>query len=420
MFDNCLTKEWFVTKDKQMKINIICRNNIINKNGASPLCLRFTHNRTAKLISLGIAIPSEYWDAEQQTVSESCPNWRKIQLDLDSKLQEYEKKIHRLETLGIEVNFDTLFETKNKLINCTVIEYFNHCIERFEALGKIGTAAKYRCCLSLLNLYCSEKTRFEEIDLPFLQNMELFLRKRGNSSNDIATKFSVFKAVYNKALADGLFVSKNDLFKKFKVGSLWTPTRKRAITKEDISKLIGVEVPNESREGYKVLAKNIFLFSYFTAGMNFKDIACLRYGDILNDRVYYARHKTKKEMSCRLIAQVKEIIATYSKRDYSDEDYIFPILEKNIHITEQQIFNRLHKALVRINQELKKLGKEAGIKLPLSTYVARHTFATVLKRSGVDVSIISEALGHSDITTTKIYLDSFENSQIDKAMENLL
>ena len=154
--------------------------------------------------------------------------------------------------------------------------------------------------------------------------------------------------------------------------------------------------------------------------MNFKDIACIRFGDIMNDRVYYARHKTKKEMSCRLIAQAKEIIATYNNKEHSDEDYVFPILDRHVHITEQQIFNRLHKTLVRINQELKKLGKDAGIKLPLSTYVARHTFATVLKRSGVDVAIISEALGHSDVSTTQIYLDSFENSQIDKAMENLL
>ena len=403
-----------------MKITVICRNSIIYKNGKSPLFLRFTHNRTTKLISLGIAIPPEYLNAEQQTVSESYPNWRKIQLEIDGKLQEYEKKIHRLEVQEIEVNFDTLFETKKNRVSCAVIEYFNLCIERFESLGKIGTASKYRCCLSLLSQYCSPKTRFEEVDLQFLQDWELFMRKRGNSSNDIATKFSVFKSVYNKALADEVFVSKINLFQKFKVGSLWTPTRKRAITKEDISKLIGVEVTNMPRGEYKVLAKNIFLFSYFTAGMNFKDIACIRFGDIMNDRVYYARHKTKKEMNCRLIAQAKEIIATYWNGEHSDEDYIFPILDRHVHITEQQIFNRLHKTLVRINQELKKLGKDAGIKLPLSTYVARHTFATVLKRSGVDVAIISEALGHSDIATTQIYLDSFENSQIDEAMKNLL
>ena len=287
-------------------------------------------------------------------------------------------------------------------------------------MGKIGTASKYRYCNVLFNQYCSAKTRFEEIDLPFLQDLELFLRKRGNNNNSIATKFSVLKSVYNKALADGIFIPKSNPFQKFKVGSLWTPTRKRAITKSDILKLIDVEVINEPKGGYKTLAKDIFLFSYFTAGMNFKDIACLRFGDILNDRVYYARHKTKKEMSCRLIPQAKEIIATYSNREYSDEDYIFPILDRHVHITEQQIYNRIHKTLVRINMELKELGKAAGIKLPLSTYVARHTFATVLKRSGVDVAIISEALGHSDVTTTQIYLDSFENSQIDEAMKNLL
>ena len=90
------------------------------------------------------------------------------------------------------------------------------------------------------------------------------------------------------------------------------------------------------------------------------------------------------------------------------------------HKSEQQIFNRLHKVLVRINRELKEWSKRLGLKTNLTTYVARHTYATVLKRSGVNIAIISESLGHSDLSTTQIYLDSFENSQIDEAMKNLL
>jgi site-specific recombinase XerD len=76
--------------------------------------------------------------------------------------------------------------------------------------------------------------------------------------------------------------------------------------------------------------------------------------------------------------------------------------------------------MTKVNTNLKQISKTIGVKIPVTTYVARHTYATVLKRSGVNVALISESLGHSDLATTQIYLDSFENSQIDEAMKNLM
>lgn len=383
-----------------VKIKLICRLDRLNKDNTAPLFLRFTKDSKIKYQSLGFTVPVSAWNRDTNELINNYPSFQKHQQIINNKIADFEKQIKRLEILDIEVSLSNLLGETSKKHTYTVTEYFSHCIERLEAMGKVGTASKYRYCNSLFNQFCPAKTRFEEIDLAFLQNLELFLRKRGNKNNSIATKFSVLKAVYNKALSDGVFIAKSNPFQRFKVGSLWTPTRKRAITKSEISKFMDIDVGDDSEDGYKGLAKDIFLFSYFTAGMNFKDIACLRFDDIMNDRVYYARHKTKKEMSCRLIVQAKEIIAKYSNRTHTDDDYIFPILDKHIHVTEQQIYNRIHKILTRINRALKELGKAADIKLPLSTYVARHTFATVLKRSGVDVAIISEALGHSDITTT--------------------
>ena len=103
-----------------------------------------------------------------------------------------------------------------------------------------------------------------------------------------------------------------------------------------------------------------------------------------------------------------------------EEDYLFPILNRQIHTTEKQILERVKKTLKHVNKRLHELSEEIGLHTPLTTYVARHTYATVLKRSGVSVALISESLGHSDLSTTQIYLDSFENSQIDAAMQHLL
>lgn len=140
----------------------------------------------------------------------------------------------------------------------------------------------------------------------------------------------------------------------------------------------------------------------------------------MKGRVNYSRHKTQKLLSFQLVPNAMQIIEKYIKTNHTQEDYIFPILDRSEHKTAQQIFNRLHKVLRKVNRELKTLGEQIGLEVPLTTYVARHTYATVLKRSGVNIAIISESLGHSDLSTTQIYLDSFENSQIDDAMKNLL
>ena len=114
------------------------------------------------------------------------------------------------------------------------------------------------------------------------------------------------------------------------------------------------------------------------------------------------------------------ILAKYSCQNKKSNDYIFPILDNRIHKTTLQINDRVHKVLGHINRELKKWSNHIGLNIPLTTYVARHTYATVLKRSGVNIALISESLGHSSLTTTQIYLDSFGNSEIDKAMRNLV
>ncbi len=170
----------------------------------------------------------------------------------------------------------------------------------------------------------------------------------------------------------GLYAIPNP-FQQFKVESLWTNTRKRAITKEDID----------------------------------------------NGRIYYARRKTGKMMNCCLTEQTQETIDKYCPEQV-EEDYLFPILDRQIHTTEKQILERVKKTLKHVNKLLHELSEEIGLHTPLTTYVARLTYATVLKRSGVSVALISKSLGHSNLSITQIYLDSFKSPQIGTAMQHLL
>ena len=151
-------------------------------------------------------------------------------------------------------------------------------------------------------------------------------------------------------------------------------------------------------------------------GINFVDMAYLTKENILDGRLVYTRHKTGKLIKLPLQEKAIELIQKYSK---SDNPYLFPILF-SYHKTEQQQRNRIHKVISKVNIRLKAIGKELGLPIDLTTYVARHSFATSLKRSGVSTSLICEALGHSSERVTQIYLDSFGNDQMEDAMKNLL
>ena len=264
-----------------MTFRVILRKDVIYKNNTSPLCLLFFHDNRKKSVGLGVAVAREYWDAEAQKVKENCPDRDDIQFQITAKIKEYEKKIKKLEALEIPVTFETLFETIGKRLDCTVGDYFKQIIDRLEKVEKYGSASKHKVTLALMAQFRSVNMRFEELDLTYLREFEIFLRQRGNVSNSLATKFSVLKAVYNKAVSEGVFVPKSNPFQQFKVGSLWTNTRNRAITKEDIHRLIELDLTG--REYYTRLAKDIFLFSYFMAGINFKDIALLTYGTSTTD-----------------------------------------------------------------------------------------------------------------------------------------
>ena len=187
---------------KVMNFRTVQKKEIVYKNGQSPLFLRFTHERSSKFVSLGVSVLPEHWDNEKQTAKPDCPDFGAINTLIKNKRNEYHKQIQKLEILEIEVNFDTLFGTKSKRINCTIADYFRQQVERMKSLGKLGTALKYHCCLNLLSQCNSVKIRFEQIDMNYLRNFETYLLSKGNTSNSVATKFSVFKAVYNRAIAD--------------------------------------------------------------------------------------------------------------------------------------------------------------------------------------------------------------------------
>ncbi len=400
-----------------IKVIAVIRKDKINKDGTAPIHIRITQNKRKKYFSTGIAIPLNAWDSENQRISPDYPSSSTLQVRINEKRLALEKLIARMEFIEETVSIDSISLDKPKLHDCRLGEYFEQRISELESMGKIGTASKYKGCLSLLKKCNTVNIGFDSINHEYLKKFIQHLVAKGNKDNSIATKLSVFKAVYYSAMKEGLFESKHNPFETMQVGKYWKQTKKRAVEKEDIQRICNLDIPTSKAVHSVSFARDIFMFSYLTAGMNFKDIAMLKWENVQGNRIYYKRNKTGKEMSCSIMPEVRYIMEKYSS---SDENYIFPILNINVHKTEQQIYNRVHKVLGQVNHNLSVIGELLGLQVSLTTYVARHSYATVMKRSGVNIALISETLGHSDLKTTQIYLDSFDNEQINEAMKNLL
>lgn len=397
-------------------IDIICYKYKPLKNGECPLKVRVTKSRKRKYINLEVSVLPEDWDFMKNQPKATCPNRDYLEKLIATKICELKSKVVELKSEDKEFTSTTLVE---KVINpnkpLTVKELFDRYVSTLEEDNRRGYALSvkqvYNSLIKFnkhLDIYCSE------IDIAWLKRYEAWLRRNSIAENTIGIRFRTLRVIYNYGIEQGVVKAAYYPFRQYKVSKLHKETAKRAITKEDINKIIMV-ASLEREDYYSNLAIDIFAFSYYMGGINFKDIAYLTKDNLVDNRLIYTRKKTSKLINLPLHERAKAIIERYRS---DSKCYLFPILSE-FHHTEQQKANRIHKVITKVNKALKEIGEELQLPITLTTYVARHSYATVLKRAGVSTSIICESLGHSSEKVTQVYLDSFDNQQISDAMMNL-
>lgn len=397
----------------QTTVNVVCYKSKTLANGEHPLMIRLCQGRKLKYLSLGISILPQFWDFEKNKPRRNCPNKELINNLITEKTKEFSIQIIEFKSESKDFTVTKLVETVvggNSIQ--TVSDFLHSEIDRLYNEGRLKYASTFKeLRASLLEFNKHLDVYFSDIDINWLKQYESFLRNKGLGDNSIGVRFRTFRVLYNRAITENIVKADYYPFRIYKVSKLKKETVKRSITKTDVEQIINYKVDKE----YTQLAIDLFYFSYLSGGINFVDMAYLTRDNIIDTRLVYTRKKTKKLIKLPIQDKALATIAKYQ----SDNIYLFPILSK-FHKTAQQKANRVHKVLAIINKSLKAVGEELNLPIDLTTYVARHTYATVLKRSGVNTSIISESLGHSSEKVTQIYLDSFENSQIDEAMKNLL
>lgn len=396
-------------------IKVLCYKSKTLRNGEHPLMLCVCKDNKRKYLSLGISVSAENWDFKSNLPNDKCPNRERIIILINEKVNEIQRIALDKKIAGRDFSASTLIESAkpSETSKRTVGDYFLSYIENLKNENRLRYAGMYEISYNSFIKFAKHlDIPFSDIDVGWLKKYEAWGKAQNLSVSTISTRLRHLRAVFNLALLEHAIKSDCYPFHNYKVSKLNKATAKRALSKDDIRRIM--EYKGKSQ--MECLAIDIFTFSYLCAGINFIDIAKLKYSNIQENQLVYNREKTKKLIITPLQERAIQIIEKYND---GKSAFVFPILS-NFHKTDVQVANRLHKVLANLNKHLKAIGVKLKLPIPLTTYVARHSFATVLKRAGVSTSIISESLGHSSEKITQVYLDSFDKEQMNTAMQALL
>ena len=282
-------------------------------------------------------------------------------------------------------------------------------IARLKQMGKIRTAENYSCALKSFMQFRRERDiLLSEIDSDLMQLYEAYLHGKGAVRNTSSFYMRILRAVYNRALEKGLMEQRNP-FRHVYTGV--DKTVKRAVPLSAIKRMKNLDL---SLQPNLEFARDMFLFSFYTRGMSFVDMAYLRKKDLANGILSYRRRKTGQQLFIKWEKCMQEIVDKY---DTESSIYLLPIIKPYSKTDERtQYIYAGH----NINRSLKAIGKELGLSLPLTMYTSRHSWASIAKSKNVPLSVISEGMGHDSEATTRIYLASLDNMAIDKANSLIL
>lgn len=290
-----------------------------------------------------------------------------------------------------------------------LITYTEKLIAKKEAFGKMGSARAFLSTLRSLRRFIGTRIiEFSDIDHHFVKEYEEFLISTNIKQNTISFYLRNLRTIYNMAYDDGIEMDFHDAFRRIRIKII--KTVKRALKQEVIEKISLINLTN-SPELDK--ARDLFMFSFYTRGMSFVDIIYLKHTDIMDGVIYYRRQKTNQYLEIAVTKPLRKIIDKY----HTDPIYVLPFLNEN---NQPSLYKKYQVAYGYIYRNLNVLQKELNLSTPLTTYVARHSWATIAKEQGVSTSIISEGLGHTSEKTTNIYLKEFDRSVIDRVNEKIV
>ena len=383
---------------------------------AGTLYFQVIHRRNTRTVYTDYHIMSEEWDERTSFIRIIGTPERQAELQMTvSKIQWDTRQLTALitekELALVEYTVDDIVEAFRRLPKCTTWFSFIHgMVTRKVRMGRHGTAKTYRDALaSFFRFRGGEDIAISALDAETMNRYEAWLKEQGVKRNSSSCYLRTLRTLYHKAVERELTADKN-IFRHVFTG--FANTTKRAISLDSVRTIRCLNLPEGSAIAF---ARDMFMLCIYLQGISFVDMAYLKKSDIRNSLLQYSRKKTGQSLSIGWEPAMQDIVDTYAHLT-KDSPYLLPIITVQDGTERRQYERMAHK----VNYYLKKIGEMAGLQMPLTTYCGRHTWASILRDIGTDLSIVSKGLGHESLKTTQIYLSSIDTEGVVKANRKLI
>lgn len=383
------------------------------REGKYPVRIRVTYLRQRKYYPTGKDLTADQWDALPTTKNRELSAVRK---DIENSYNIIRSAVEELASNG-DFSLDALNARLKLAPSLSINAMFAARFDELKSRGRVGNMTVYYATLKGIERFAGTHVRLSSVTPNWLTRYADFLDNEGKKQTTIAIHLRTLRAIINEARRAGLIEESQYPFGRGRYEIQSGAGRKMALTVEQIGQIANYDDGSEATARYR----DYWLFLYLCNGINVADFVKLRYRDIVNGEICFVRQKTerttrvRKEIRAIITDRMQKIIDRWGTVPRPDA-FIFGILDGS-----EDPLRQMHKTqyLTRaINKRMTDVGERLGIG-HISTYTARHSFATVLKRSGVNIAYISESLGHSDLKTTENYLASFEREERQKNAELL-
>lgn len=387
-----------------------------NKEGKYPLALRITKDRKASFIHLGYNLDIEDWDEEKQRVKKSHPNSARLNNYILKKLSEANDQSLELETQKNYVSSQAVKQKIKPSVGSTFFPQAELYLQRLKEAGKYNQYTADKPRVNHFKAFIKQDIAFQDISVALLERFQSHIKNDLKLSERSAVNhIVVMRSVFSFARKEGVIDEKIYPFGKGKMKIAFPESSKIGLNSEEIYRLESVELSGAANH-----ARNVFLFSYYFAGMRISDVLRLRWSDFQNDRLFYSMGKNQKAGSLKIPDKATAIIKQYEAFKENKDDLVFPELKgvdfDNKFITQRTIAFKTSALDKCLN---KQVAPAAGIEKKLTMHIARHSFAQMANEQ-IPVQILQKLYRHSSILTTMGYQSNFTTQQADDALDKVL
>lgn len=374
------------------------------------LYYQISHGRSVKYVSSDFKIKPDEWNSETSSIiGESDDGERQrflsiVKENITTDINRFQKIIYNFCLKNIRCTVDDIVSEFNHIKERQwLFAYLGNRIHKLKENGKYRTAETYQTALNSFKRFRNNiDIQFDSVTADVIEAYESYLYHKGLCPNSVSFHLRILRAVYNRAVSDGITEQANPF------GRVYTgveKTNKRAIGIDLLKQIKEVELKDEPMLAY---SRDMFLLSFFFRGMSFIDMAYLKKTDLKGTMLSYRRRKTGQILSIQWTREMQTILDRYPK---NTTQYLLPIIT----VANRNPLYQYRRKLFQVNAGLKLIANRIGTNEKLTTYVARHSWASIAKLKGVSMGVISEGLGHSSETTTRIYLATLDATAVDKA-----